>query len=467
MILPHEPIAMPGPPLDLDLIRKYSVAGPRYTSYPPATRFKDDFDREKLEASIAADNREGAGPLSLYFHLPFCESLCWYCGCNTVITRRRASAREYLGDVERELALTASRLRRGRPVKQIHLGGGTPTFFPPEELARLGLLIYENFELEPDCEFSVEIDPRGLTREHVDALRVIGVNRASLGVQDTDPKVQVAIHRWQPAELNRQAVAWLRAAGFRSVSVDLIYGLPKQTASSFGRTIDEVLTLGPDRLSVFSYAHVPWIKPAQRVFEARGDLPAPEEKLAMAGVAHERLTRAGYVDIGLDHFARPDDELSVAQRSGTLQRNFQGYSTAAGASLYGFGVSSISSTADSYRQNFKTLGEWRAALDEGRLPVERALILTEEDRRRRVLIMGLMCDRRLDYAALSAALGVDVALEYAKEISGLADLEADGLLVRTAEGIEVLPRGVALLRVIAMRFDATFVPGAGRHAQTV
>jgi oxygen-independent coproporphyrinogen-3 oxidase len=467
MILPHEPTAATGAPLDLDLIRKYAIAGPRYTSYPPATRFTPDFDWERLEAAIAADNRPGAGPLSLYFHLPFCESLCWYCGCNTVITRRRESAREYLGDLEREMNLTAARLRRGRPVRQIHFGGGTPTFFPPEELARLGLLIYENFDLDMDCEFSVEIDPRGLTAEHVEALRVIGVNRVSLGVQDTDPKVQVAIHRWQPSPLNRQAMTWLRDAGFRSISVDLIYGLPKQDAASFGRTIDEVLTLGPDRLSVFSYAHVPWLKPAQRIFDVRGELPPPEEKLAMAVVAHDRLTRAGYVDIGLDHFARPDDELAVAQRSGTLQRNFQGYSTAAGASLYGFGVSSISSTAESYRQNFKGMAEWRAALAAGRLPVERALILTEEDRRRRTLIMGLMCDRRLDYAALSASLDVDVAREYAAEISGLADLEADGLLTRTPAGIEVLPRGVPLLRVIAMRFDATFVPGPGRHAQTV
>jgi len=467
MILPHEPAAAPCGPLDLEMIRKYSMAGPRYTSYPPATRFTEDFDRERIEASIAADNHPGTGPLSLYFHLPFCESLCWYCGCNTVITRRRASAREYLADIERELALTARRLRRGRMVTQVHLGGGTPTFFPPEELARLGLLIYEHFDLGADCEFGVEIDPRRLTAEHIDALRVIGANRASLGVQDTDPSVQLAIHRWQPAQLNRQAMAWLRAAGFRSVSVDLIYGLPRQTASSFARTIDEVLELGPDRLSVFSYAHVPWLKPAQRIFETRGELPPPEEKLAMAGVAHERLTRAGFVDIGLDHFARPDDELALAQRAGTLQRNFQGYSTAAGASLYGFGVSSISSTADSYRQNHKGLDEWRAALDAGRLPVERALILTEEDRRRRVLIMGLMCDRKLDYAALSAALHVDVAKEYAREIAGLADLQADGLLACSEEGIEVLPRGVPLLRVIAMRFDATFVPGAGRHAQTV
>ena len=464
----NETLATPEAPLDLDLIRKYSMAGPRYTSYPPATRFTPEVDREKLKVSIADDNAgEQPGAISLYFHLPFCETLCWYCGCNTVITKRRDSAREYVDDLAKEIAMTAAKIAPGRPVTQIHFGGGTPTFFPPVELARLGLLIYENFTVDPSCEFSVEIDPRRLTAEHVDTLRMIGVNRASLGVQDTDPQVQLAIHRWQPFALTQQAFEWLRAAGIRSVSVDLIYGLPKQTTESFRRTIDEVLTLRPDRLSVFSYAHVPWLKPAQKIFETRGELPQPEEKLSMSAVAHEKLTAAGYVDIGLDHYARPDDELAIAQRSGSLQRNFQGYSTAAGASLYGFGVSSISSTPDSYRQNFKDLDEWKAALAKNELPVERGLLLTREDQRRRALIMGLMCDRRLDYAGLSQALGVDVRQTYATEIAGLEDLEADGLLRRSDDGIEVLPRGVPLLRVIAMRFDTTFSPGAGRHAQTV
>ena len=461
------PTHPPATQLDLELIRKYSVAGPRYTSYPPATRFTTEFSREQVEDSIAADNAPGSGPLSLYFHLPFCESLCWYCGCNTVITRRRESAAEYLEGLAREIRLTAARIDRRRPVTQIHLGGGTPTFFPPKLLAELGLLILEHFDVDPACEFGVEVDPRRLSEEHVEALASIGANRASLGIQDTDPAVQLAIHRWQPSRLNRQAMDWLRAGGFRSVNVDLIYGLPLQTTASFGRTIDEVLRLAPDRLSVFSYAHVPWIRPAQRIFDKRGELPQPEEKLSMFALAHEKLTQAGYVDIGLDHFARPDDELAQAQRSGTLQRNFQGYSTAAGTSLYGFGVSSISSTPGSYRQNFKDVESWTAALSAGRLPVERGLLLNQEDRRRRALVMGIMCDRRLDFAALSAELGIDVAATYATEIAGLGDLEADGLISRTKEGIEVLPRGAPLLRVIAMRFDETPAPAAGRHSQTV
>ena len=455
------------PMLDLDLIRKYSVAAPRYTSYPPATKFTIPGEARELQDAIADDNRPGAGPLSLYFHLPFCETQCWYCGCSTVVTRNRDAASSYVDDLEREVQLVAAKIDRKRPVTQIHFGGGTPTFLPPEELARLGMLIHGNFLPSRDCEFGVEVDPRRLTAEHVEALRVIGANRASIGVQDTNPQVQLAIHRWQPPELNARAVSWLRDAGFTSVNVDLIYGLPLQTAETFAQTIDDVLQISPDRLSVFSYAHVPWLKPAQRIFEARNQLPSPEEKLAMWAVAHSKLIAAGYVDIGLDHFARPNDELAIAQGNGTLHRNFQGYSTSAGSSLYGFGVSSISSTFDSYRQNFKGLDEWRHAISAGQLPIDRGLVLTDEDHRRRTLIMRIMCDRRLDYRALSSILGVDVASHYAPEIAELADLEADGLVVRTPSGIQVTPRGVPLLRVVAMRFDATFTPGANRHSQTI
>ena len=468
MILPAEVHAATSRSLDLDLIRKYSIPGPRYTSYPPATKFTAELESLALEEAIGDDNRPGAGPISLYFHLPFCESRCWFCGCNTVITRRRDSAAEYLDDLAREMALTAARVDRTRAVTQIHLGGGTPTFFPPDELRRLGALLRETFpQRAPDCEFSVEIDPRRLTAEHVTALREIGATRASLGVQDTNPRVQLAIHRIQPQTVNQQAFAWLRENGFRSINVDLIYGLPLQTPASFARTIDDVLSLGPDRLSVFSYAHVPWIKPAQKIFDDREQLPDAEQKLAMFAVAHEKLTAAGYLDIGLDHFARPDDELAIAQREGTLHRTFQGYSTRGGASLYSFGMSSISATPDTYRQNFKTLPEWKAALDAGRLPIERGLRLTPEDSRRRTIIMRLMCDRRLDFAALSRTLGVDFATQYADEIRSLNDLEADGLVSRSASGIEVTRVGVPLLRVVAMRFDPALPTGPSEHSRTI
>ncbi len=481
MISTHETTPLGAPPpdvvaalgsrpagLDLDLIRKYSISGPRYTSYPPATQFTTDLPSLRLDEAIADDNAPGAGSLSLYFHLPFCETRCWFCGCNTVITRRRDSASEYLDDLARELRLTAHRIDATRPVAQIHLGGGTPTFLPPDQLRRLGALIRENFlNISPAVEFGVEVDPRRLTAEHVQALREIGANRASLGVQDTNPRVQLAVHRHQPHHLNEQTMHWLRSVGFGSVSVDLIYGLPLQTPESFAKTIDDVLGLGPDRLSVFSYAHVPWIKPAQKIFDDREQLPSAEEKLAMFAIAHEKLTAAGYIDIGLDHFARPDDELAVALREGSLHRNFQGYSTRGGASLYSFGISSISSTATTYRQNYKSLNDWRAALDANQLPVDRGLRLSPEDVRRREIIMRVMCNRGLDYPALSKALGIDFESQYANEIASLADLETDGLIARTASGFKVTKVGVPLLRVVAMRFDNTLSGGPRKHSRTI
>ena len=469
MITPNEPTgSTPPAALDLDLIRKHSIPGPRYTSYPPATQFVAAQDFSDLESALDEDNRAGAGAISLYFHLPFCESRCWFCGCTTVITQRRHAAAEYLDDLAREMRLTAARMDTSRPITQIHFGGGTPTFFPPDELRRLGALIREIFpNRETDCEFSVEIDPRRLTLEHVEALAAIGANRASLGVQDTNPSVQLAIHRHQPHTMNERAFAWLRAHGFRSINVDLIFGLPLQTRHSFTHTIDDVLALDPDRLSVFSYAHVPWIKPAQKIFDHRAQLPDAEQKLSMFAVAHEALTAAGYLDIGLDHFAKPADELALALRAGTLHRNFQGYSTRGGAALYSFGVSSISSTADSYRQNLKTLPAWRAALGAGRLPTERGLRLSDEDLRRREIIMRLMCDRRLDFAALSRSLRVDFRARYAAELASLADLAADGLLVGTPDAVAVTPLGIPLLRVVAMRFDPHLTAGALQHSRTL
>lgn len=469
MISPNDTAApaIAAPAIDLDLVRKYSIPGPRYTSYPPATQFSTVFEPEDVEKAIINDNQAGAGPISLYFHLPFCETRCWFCGCTTVITRRRDSAAEYLDILERELQLTAARMNRARPVTQIHLGGGTPTFLPADQLRRLGAMIHDLFNVTPDAEFSVEVDPRRLTLEHVAALQEIGARRASLGVQDTNARVQLAIHRFQPHTQNRQAFAWLRDAGFDSINVDLIHGLPLQTVDTFAQTLDDVLELSPDRLSVFSYAHVPWIKPAQRIFDDRGQLPSPEEKLAMFALAHARLTGAGYLDIGLDHFARPTDELARAQRAGTLHRNFQGYSTQAGASLYGFGMSSISQTPTTFRQNHKTLPAWREAVLAGQLPVERTLRLSAEDQRRRTIIMGIMCDRRLDFRALSTAFGVNFPARYATELASLADLEADGLVAVNADGLEVLPAGVPLLRVIATRFDAYLSTAPNRHSKTI
>ena len=460
--------ASPAPAeFNLDLVRKYNLPGPRYTSYPTAVQFSETVPTADLVTAVRRDNEDAARPVSLYFHLPFCETLCWFCGCTTVITLKRDASADYLTFLEKELDLIQPLMNPGRKVIQMHFGGGTPTFLPPPVIRRLGEAIHAHHRFATDSENSVEIDPRRLTHDHIRAFREIGCNRASLGVQDTNPVVQSAIHRVQPMEQTRQAVDWLRAEGFQSISFDLIFGLPHQTADSFARTIDEVLALGPDRLAVFSYAHVPWIKPSQRIFEKQDNLPSTEEKMKMLAVAVRKLTSAGMVYIGMDHFARADDELAVAQREGTLQRNFQGYSTRGVASIYAFGMSSISQTGDSYRQNLKELPEYCAALEAGRLPLERGLILSEEDRLRRQVIMRIMCDRRLDYADLSQRLGVDFRAKFAPEIESLADLEADGLLRRDEAGFVVTGVGALLIRVIAMRFDAYLDKGPRRFSKTV
>ncbi len=466
MVSPRYTVPVPVEPA-LELVRKYNLPGPRYTSYPTAPQFSDAIDRVALLHEIALDNKDDHSPLSIYFHLPFCETLCWYCGCTTVITKRRASAGEYVSWLEKELALTAPLLNSARPVTQLHFGGGTPTFLPPEEIDRLAATIHRHFKFSPDSENSVEIDPRRLTKEHVEAFRRLGCNRASLGVQDTNPQVQLAVHRWQPLAQTAQAITWLREAGFQSVSVDLIYGLPLQTPTTFTTTLDEIIALNPDRLAVFSYAHVPWIKPAQKIFDDREQLPSTEDKLAMLMMAVAKLTAAGYVQIGMDHFARPDDELAIAFADGTLHRNFQGYTTRAGATLYGFGMSSISQTDGSFYQNHKELDDYVAALEAGRLPFERGYLLTDDDRHRRAIISDIMCGRGLDYASLTRRLGLDFATTFAIELTSLADLETDGLLKRHEQGLTISALGRLFLRIIAMRFDAHLTKRPGGFSKTV
>ncbi len=466
MVSPRHTVQIPVAPA-LELVRKYNIPGPRYTSYPTAPQFSAQVSREALRGEIAGDNRYAARPLSLYFHLPFCESLCWYCGCNTVITQRRSSAGEYVDLLCRELAITQPLLNPARLVTQLHFGGGTPTFLPPAEIDRLGRAIHSVFKFTPDAEISVEIDPRRLTREHVEAYRRLGCNRASLGVQDTNPQVQLAIHRWQPLAQTAQAIKWLREAGYESISVDLIYGLPLQTTDSFAATLQDIIALQPDRLAIFSYAHVPWLKPAQKIFDDRGQLPATEAKLTMLLTATRLLGEAGYVNIGMDHFAKPDDELAYAHAEGTLQRNFQGYTTRAGASLYGFGMSSISQTDGSFRQNHKELDDYATEVNRGELPVERGCLLSVDDRHRRAMIMDIMCGQWVDYATLAQRLGQNVPQAYAAEIASLADLEADGLLHRDIDGFAITPLGELFRRVIAMRFDAYLAKQSGGFSKVV
>src|SRR5215831_11756973 len=402
--------------VDLELVRKYNVPGPRYTSYPPATKFTDAISWEQLSTKIEENNRTPRD-LSVYFHIPFCETLCWFCGCTTVITLNHDKGMAYVDCLGREVAGMAPRLNPQRKVVQLHFGGGSPTFLRPDEIRRLGDIIRKHFKFAPDIEASVEVDPRRLTRDHMVALREIGFNRASMGVQDFNPKVQEAVHRIQPREMTQQAMDWLRELGYGSINIDLIYGLPHQTPESFNETLDIVLDMKPDRLAVFSYAHVPWIKPAQKILQDK-ILPAPETKLQVLKLVIERLTANNqYVYIGMDHFARPDDELAVAQRRKQLQRNFQGYSTRAGADIYAFGMSSISQIPEAYWQNEKELPKWQEAVDAGRVPLQRACFVTEEDRIRRETIMRVMCDLSLDFAAMSQRLGINFAERFAKELA--------------------------------------------------
>lgn len=453
--------------LDFALLQKYDRPGPRYTSYPTAPKFVPLADPSIVLDEIARENQDADRPLSLYFHLPFCETRCWFCGCTTVITRRASAADDYLDHLERELDLMRLWRNPARRVTQLHFGGGSPTFLAPAAIRRLGEMIHARHQFTRDAEISVEIDPRRLTPAQARAYHDLGCRRASIGVQDTDPRVQLAIHRVQPVAQTREAVALLRDTGYTSIGVDLIYGLPYQTEASFASTLDNVIALRPDRLSVFSYAHVPWIKPAQKILERDRALPSPELKLRLFNLALRTLTAAGLVHIGMDHFARPDDELAVAARTDRLHRNFQGYSTRAGASLHSFGVSAISQTERTYHQNLRELPDYQAALAAGRSPIDRGLFLTDEDLRRRQIIMRVMCDRHLDFADLSARLGLDFEKTYVAELASLDDLAADGLIERRAGGLNITALGAVLRRIIAMRFDPQLATDATRYSRTV
>ncbi|MBL4576381.1 MAG: oxygen-independent coproporphyrinogen III oxidase [Opitutaceae bacterium] len=449
--------------VNLDLIRKYNVAGPRYTSYPTALQFTEEFDRKDIETQIDENNKE-ATPLSLYFHLPFCETLCWFCGCTTVISSDHSRTDPYLDHLEKEMQITSPLINKEREVIQMHFGGGSPNYLSPAQIRRLGKNIHENFHFAPDAELSVELDPRRLTKDHIDAFNEMGINRASIGIQDFNPKVQEAVNRIQPKEVSDQAIAWIREAGYQSLNIDLIYGLPYQTAESFQETLNLALESKPDRFAIFSYAHVPWMKPAQKLFKV---LPDPETKLEMLKRTIETLTSNGYTYIGMDHFAREDDELAIAQRKKTLQRNFQGYSTRGGADIYGFGMSSISQTNAHYRQNHKTLPSYYAAIEKGELPISKICTLTTDDFIRRETIMRLMCDLELNYQNLSHLLKIDFKDYFSNEIASFENEEADGLITSNSEGITVTDNGRLLIRNLAMRFDAYLNSSENRFSRTI
>lgn len=426
--------------------------GPRYTSYPTADRFTAGYPAEAYLAALADCRRQAPAPLSLYLHIPFCDNICYYCGCNKIITGDHSRSARYVMYLASEMAMVAAQLGERRPVMQSHWGGGTPTFLDPEEMRAVMAALTGHFDLLPDGEHAIEIDPRTVDDARMKLLRELGFNRISLGVQDFHPEVQQAIHRVQPFAQTRDAVFAARRLGFRSISMDLIYGLPHQTTARFQETLDRVLLLMPDRISVYSYAHLPHVfKPQRRIDEAA--LPAPAEKLEILASTIERLTAEGYVYIGMDHFALPDDELARAQRQGRLQRNFQGYATHAGYDQLGFGVSAIGAVAGRYVQNARTLDDYYGALDAGRLPIARGLDMTADDHLRKAVIGELMCNGALDLAQIEARFGIDAATTFASELAELDALAAQGLVRREAARVEVTALGRLLVRRIAMVFD--------------
>ena len=438
---------------DPQVIRRFDVSGPRYTSYPTADRFVEAFDAEAYRAWLGKRTIGGIGrPLSLYVHIPFCNTICYYCACNKIITKDHGRSAKYIKYLGKEIAMQAEALDGTHDVVQLHWGGGTPTFLSHDEMRRLMDHTREHFRLLPGGEYSIEVDPRKVDRETVKLLGELGFNRMSVGVQDFEPAVQQAVNRVQTLDETRVVIDAAREFGFKSVSVDLIYGLPKQNVISVNHTLDEVIKLSPDRLSLYNYAHLPNLaKPQRRIHE--GDLPSPEAKLQILQTAIHRLTDAGYVFIGMDHFAKPDDELSIAQRQGRLHRNFQGYSTHAEADLMAFGVSSIGKVGPTYCQNYRTLDEYYDSLDRGVLPVMRGLELAADDLLRRSIIQALMCHFELSIESIEIAHLIDFKSYFGPEIEALREMEQAGLLKIDDQWISVLPRGRMLVRVIAMAFD--------------
>jgi oxygen-independent coproporphyrinogen-3 oxidase len=439
--------------IDPVLIRKYDTSGPRYTSYPTADRFVDAFGESDLRGWLARRDLGGIGlPLSVYVHLPFCDTVCYYCACNKIATRDKGKSAKYVQYLLKELALAAPLLGAREKVGRLHWGGGTPTFLSRQEMESLSGALRQAFAISGDAECSIEVDPRRLEPGTLGFLAGLGFNRVSIGVQDFDPHVQRAVNRVQSEEVTRRAVEEARASGIGSVNVDLIYGLPKQTLDGFNRTLDKVIALGPDRIALYSYAHLPKLfAPQRRIADA--DLPAPETKLQIMTLAIGRLTGAGYLYIGMDHFARPGDALAAALEQGRLQRDFQGYSAQPESDTLALGVSAIGRIGPTYYQNAKELDEHYAALDAGRLPVRRGLELTADDLARRAVIQALMCQSRVSIESIELAHLVDFRRYFAAELADLRRLAADGLVELDGDWIVVTPKGRLLVRSVAMVFD--------------
>ncbi|MCF8259724.1 MAG: oxygen-independent coproporphyrinogen III oxidase [Melioribacteraceae bacterium] len=439
--------------LDKNLIRKYDKPGPRYTSYPTAPQFSEEFSHSDYMDEIIKTNHDSNAPdLSLYYHIPFCDTLCYFCGCNMIVTRNRSRISEYVKYLKNEIDLLRSYISTERKVSQLHWGGGTPTHLNPEEIYDLTKYIQESFDFRPDSENGSEIDPRGLTKEHLEALRKGGFNRISMGVQDFNEKVQKAVNRIQPEDMTRQVVNWVRELGFDSINLDLIYGLPFQTVDGFAETVDKIIDISPDRIAVFNYAHVPWMKKHMALIKEE-DIPAADEKLNILFMTIQKLTEAGYEFIGMDHFAKPEDDLSKALKEKRLYRNFQGYSTNAGTDLYAMGITSISQIGDVYTQNFKKEKEYFDAVEEGVLPIWKGYRFTEDDKIRKDVIMKLMCDFELEFSSIDKKHNIKFEDYFAFGLNNLKDMIEDDLLSLENRKIVIKDTGRLLIRNIAMNFD--------------
>lgn len=451
--------------VDIDLLKKYDKPGPRYTSYPTAPYFHEGITVEDFLSHIQHDDTHtGNKDLSLYFHLPFCDTLCYFCGCNMMVTRNRDKIEQYIDYLEKEIQLLKKEIDPSRKVMQLHWGGGTPTHLSPDQIRRLGAIIHQWFDFNEEAEVGVEIDPRELTFDHMKALRESGFNRCSMGVQDFDEKVQQTVNRIQPESVTRQVVDWARELGFKSINLDLMYGLPFQNTKNYEKTIDKVLAMNPDRLAVFNYAHLPEMIKHQRLIQQEW-IPTKEEKLQLLKLSIEKLTSSGFEYIGMDHFAKPEDELTIAMKNGTLYRNFQGYSTHAGLNLFAFGITSIGMLSDMYVQNYKSLKEYYKALDQNKIPLLKGIVLNKDDILRREVITEMMCNFRLNKADIENKYDIDFDSYFAGALNSLGKIRDDGLIEFHEDKLTVTTSGRLLIRNIAMNFDAYLGNKTGRKPQ--
>ncbi len=438
---------------DIGLIKKYDTPGPRYTSYPTAPHFTDKFTQSQYLDEIVRNNTgDNLSDISLYFHIPFCDTLCYFCGCNTIISKNRARIANYVDYIKREIDIMLPNINKKRAITQIHWGGGTPTHLNPDEIIELQSYINSRFNIKDSVEHSCEIDPRGLTKAHLEALRQTGFNRISMGVQDFDPEVQKSGDRSQSEELTRRVVGWVRELKFESLNLDLIYGLPHQSYDEFEKTVKKIIDINPDRIALFNFAYVPWMKSHMKLID-KNVMPSPEEKLNILKMAIEKLTGNGYEFIGMDHFAKPDDELTIALKEKKLYRNFQGYSTHAGADLYAFGLTSISQLGNIYAQNHKDEKLYYEAVDSGKLPMWKGYLLDEDDKIRRYVIMKIMCDFELDFDNVDKILGIESRKYFAIGIQKLKPMIDDGLVEIDGSLLSVSSKGRMMIRNIAMCFD--------------